>query len=84
MTTKTVSFILTLKTWSSGPGQRKEALPKSNAMGCWNNGILEYWVWRNEIYFYVDNTDQNLKSGHHPLSIPNIPIFQHSIIPLVI
>jgi len=21
-------------------------------MGCWNNGILEYWVWRNDIYFY--------------------------------
>jgi hypothetical protein len=30
---------------------------------------LEYWVWRNEIYFYVDNTDQKLKSGHHPLSL---------------
>ena len=50
----------------------------------WNNGILEYWVWRNAIYFYVDNTDQKLKSDHHPLFIPNIPIFQHSIIPLVI
>jgi len=65
-------------------GQRKEALPKSNAMGCWNNGILEYWVRRNDICFYLEYTDQKLKSGHHPLFIPNIPIFQHSIIPLVI
>jgi len=53
-------------------------------MGYWNNGILEYWVWRNESYFYMDDTDQKLKSGHHPLLIPNIPIFHHSIIPLVI
>ena len=58
--------------------------PKSNAMGCWNNGILEYWVWRNDIYFYMEDTDQELKSGYHPFFIPNIPIFQHSIIPLII
>jgi hypothetical protein len=44
-------------------------------MGYWNNGILEYWVWRNVIYFNIDDTDQKLKSGHHPLFIPNIPIF---------
>jgi hypothetical protein len=30
----------------------------------------------------MDDTDQKLKSGHHPLFIPNIPFFQHSIIPL--
>jgi hypothetical protein len=35
----------------------------------------ENWVWRNEIYFYMDDTDQKLKSGHHPLFIPNIPIY---------
>ena len=35
----------------------------------------EYWVWRNEIYFYIDGTDQKLKSRHHPLLIPNIPLF---------
>jgi hypothetical protein len=52
-------------------------------MGYWNNGMLEYWVWRNEIYFYLDDYDQKLKSGHHPLFIPNIPYIHHSIIPLV-
>jgi hypothetical protein len=50
-------------------------------MGYWNDGILEYWVWRNGIYFYLDGPQQNLKSGQHPLFIPNIPFFQHSIIP---
>ncbi len=44
----------------------------------------EYWVWRIEIYSYLDAIDQKLKSGHHPLLIPNIPLFQHSIIPMVI
>jgi hypothetical protein len=53
-------------------------------MGYWNNGMLEYWVWRNEIYFYIVDIDQKLKTGHHPLFIPNIPFFQYSIIPLVI
>jgi hypothetical protein len=53
-------------------------------MGYWNNGMLEYWAWRNEIYFNIDDTDKKLKLRHHPLFIPNIPFFQHSIIPLVI
>jgi hypothetical protein len=35
------------------------------------------------IYFYIDCTDQKIKSDHHPLFIPNIPFFHHSIIPLV-
>jgi hypothetical protein len=52
-------------------------------MGYWKNGMLEYWVWWNEIYFYIDGTDQKLKSGHHPLLSTNIPFFHHSIIPLV-
>ena len=50
----------------------------------WVTGILEYWVWRIEIYFFMDDTDQKLKSGRHPLFIPIIPFFHHSIIPLVI
>jgi hypothetical protein len=46
----------------------------------WGTGIMEYWNTevprlRNEIYFYMDDTDQKIKSGHHPLLIPNIPIF---------
>jgi len=52
-----------------------------NAMGYWNNGKLEYWVWLNEIYFYLDGPHRKLKSGHHPLFIPNIPLFHHSIFP---
>jgi hypothetical protein len=53
-------------------------------MGYWNVGILKNRVWRNEIYFNIDGTDKKLKSRHHPLFIPNIPIFHHSIVPLVI
>jgi hypothetical protein len=34
--------------------------------------------------FLYDDTDQQLKSGHHPLLIPNIPYFHHSIISLFI
>jgi hypothetical protein len=40
--------------------------------------MLEYWVLRTEIYFYMDDTDQKLKSGHHPLFIPIIPFFHHA------
>jgi hypothetical protein len=39
-------IIPTLKTRSCGPGKRSAALPQSNALGYWNNGMLEYWVWR--------------------------------------
>jgi len=46
--------------------------------------MLEYWVWRSEIYFYMDGTDQKTKLNHHPLSIISIPFFHRSIIPLVI
>ncbi|CAB1075325.1 hypothetical protein D1AOALGA4SA_3145 [Olavius algarvensis Delta 1 endosymbiont] len=28
---------------------------------------------------YKDGTDQFIKSDRHPLSIPNIPLFHHSI-----
>jgi hypothetical protein len=44
--------------------------------------MLEYWVWLNEIYFYMEGMDQKIKSDHHPFLIPNIPFFQYSIIPL--
>ncbi len=37
--------------------------------------MLEYWLWRNEIYLYKDDIDQKLKSEHNPLFIPNIPFF---------
>jgi hypothetical protein len=53
-------------------------------MEAWNNGILECWVWWNEIYFYANGTHKILKSGHHPLLQPSIPSFQHSTIPVFI
>jgi hypothetical protein len=53
-------------------------------MGYWNIGMLEYWVWRDEIYVDLDDPNSKLKSVHHPLFIPNIPFFHHSIIPWVI
>jgi hypothetical protein len=31
----------------------------------------------------MDSADQTIKSDHHPLLIPNIPFFHHSIIPRV-
>jgi hypothetical protein len=52
-----------------------------SAMGYWNNGMLEYWGWRNGIYFYIDGPDQKIKSGPDPLLIPIIPSFHHSNIP---
>jgi hypothetical protein len=42
---------------------------------------MEYWVWRNKICFYLAGASQKIKSDHHPLLIPNIPLFHHSIIP---
>jgi hypothetical protein len=41
-------------------------------MEYWNVGIL---VKLNEIYFYMDGTDQKIKSDHPPLLMSNIPFF---------
>jgi hypothetical protein len=41
--------------------------------------MLEYWVWLNEIYFYMEGMDQKIKSDHHPFLIPNIPLFHYSV-----
>ena len=49
-------------------------------MGYWNAGIL---VQRDEICFYMDGTDKNIKSNHYPLFVPDIPFFHHSINPEV-
>jgi hypothetical protein len=46
--------------------------------------ILEQLSAANEVCFYMHGSDQNKKSDHYPLLIPNIPNFQHSIIPWVI
>jgi hypothetical protein len=43
--------------------------------------MLEYWIWRNERYFYIDGPHQKLKSRHHLLLTPTIPFFHYSIIP---
>jgi len=51
---------------------------------CWNAGTLKTRFLRNEIESYAVFADQKLKSVYHPLFIPNIPFFQHSIIPLAI
>jgi len=49
-------------------------------MEYWNVGILGL----PELdLFYLDGTDQKIKSDHHPLLIPNIPFFQYSIIPWI-
>ena len=62
------------------------------AVTVWNGGMLEWWnsgimeSWNNasggmRLNYNLDGTDKNLKSGPHPLFIPNIPPFQYSIIP---
>ena len=51
---------------------------KIKSLGLLDIGMLEYWVLRTEIYFYMDDTDQKLKSGHHPLFIP---LFHFSTMP---
>jgi hypothetical protein len=50
-------------------------------MGYWNCGLLGV---AEEIYLNMVTTDKKLKSGHHPLFIPNIPYFHHAIFPLII
>jgi hypothetical protein len=44
-------------------------------MGHWSDGIMKTCVWRNEICFYMDGTDQKIKSDDHPLSDPQYSIF---------
>jgi len=44
--------------------------------------MLECWILWNGIYYYNSDSDQFIKSDRHLLSIPNIPFFHHSIIPL--
>jgi hypothetical protein len=48
-------------------------------MEYWNVGILGLVEW--DRFFIKDGTVHNIKSDHHPLSIPNIPLFHNSIIP---
>jgi len=50
---------------------------------------MEYWNAENTRLaeldlFYVNGKDQKIKSEQQPLLIPNIPFFQHSIIPWVL
>jgi hypothetical protein len=51
----------------------------------WGAGIMEFW----KVGFsglrsnFIMGCDQKLKLENHPLLIPNIPFFHHSIIPLV-
>jgi hypothetical protein len=72
-------LLLTLTTWFSGPGQSYHRLDCRN-QSPWGTGIMECWNTENprlagKIYFYADNADQILKSGHIPLFIPIIPLF---------
>jgi hypothetical protein len=64
-------------------------------MGHWSDGILKTRVWRNEICFYMDGSDQKIKSDDYPLFDPQYSIFlsdsealraggHHSIIPWII
>jgi len=52
----------------------------------WNNGILEYWNtgFSGMRSIYIHTARIRGKIRHHPLFIPNIPSFHHSIIPSVL
>jgi len=50
-------------------------------MEYWNVGIMGL---AECDLFYMDGADPKIQSDPHPLLIPNIPFFHHSIIPLVI
>jgi len=47
-------------------------------MEYWNVGILGMAELN---LFYLDSPEQKIISDHHPLLIPNIALFQYSIIP---
>jgi len=38
-----------------------------NTMEYWNNAVLEYWVWRNEISFYMVGAEKKYNQTHTPL-----------------
>ncbi|CAB1069126.1 hypothetical protein D1AOALGA4SA_570 [Olavius algarvensis Delta 1 endosymbiont] len=50
-------------------------------MEYWNDGLPWRDAYVNCCYTCNDGTDQFIKSDLHPLSVPNIPLFHHSIIP---
>jgi hypothetical protein len=44
-------FYLRSKIWSSGTGQRELAVLLINAEECWNTGMWDYWVQKDEIFY---------------------------------
>jgi len=70
------NFNLTLAQVRENRLCRDPARRNDGVMECWNDGFSGI-----EILFYWGGTDQKLKSDHHPILIPNIPLFHHSIIP---
>jgi len=44
-------------------------------MEYWSDGMMKTHVWRDDICFYLNGAVQKIKSDHHPLLIPKIPLF---------
>jgi hypothetical protein len=40
------------------PADLPRCMTNSKALGYWNIGMLEYWVWRVEIYLHMDDTSE--------------------------
>jgi len=57
----------------------KAAARGNGMLEYWNSGMLGLVEWYP--FIYKDGPDQFIKSERQPLSIPNIPLFHHSIIP---
>ncbi len=73
-------FILTLKTWSSGPGQRQRALPQSLVIR--SIGVMEYW----SIEKIISGCEVFHKPSLYNVSIRDqivLPTLQHSITPIL-
>jgi len=41
--------------------------------------MLEYWICWKDICFYMDGTNQKIKTDCYPLLIPDIPFFNYSM-----
>jgi hypothetical protein len=69
------------KAQSSGPGQGRIAVPQTNAIECWRNGLAEYWIWWNWICFDMNGERRDIKTDYHPFLIGNTSLRHHSITP---
>jgi hypothetical protein len=47
----------------------------------WSNGVPEYWIWRNQICFYMSGRRRDINVKHHPMLIFNTSLLHYAITP---